>query len=142
MNSQSNSKIKKSIPYKYENAKNIEYKDKNLDDSDLSKTNNDIMINIENEAKKIKNNINQKDLKIFSKYENFSENELADLLEEKNQTLIKLSDEKDKSKDTLNQIVKNLNLAISKNADILCKEEADPETVIELNKILDSKKRL
>ena len=96
MNSQSNSKIKKSIPYKYENAKNIEYKDKNLDDSDLSKTNNDIMINIENEAKKIKNNINQKDLKIFSKYENFSENELADLLEEKNQTLIKLSDEKDK----------------------------------------------
>ena len=141
MNSQSNSKIKKSIPYKYENAKNIEYKDKNLDDSDLSKTNNDIMINIENEAKKIKNNINQKDLKIFSKYENFSENELADLLEEKNQTLIKLSDEKDKSKDTLNQIVKNLNLAISKNADILCKEEADPETVIELNKILDSKKK-
>ena len=141
MNSQSNSKIKKNIPYKYENAKNIEYKDKNLDDSDLSKTNNDIMINIENEAKKIKNNINQKDLKIFSKYENFSENELADLLEEKNQTLIKLSDEKDKSKDTLNQIVKNLNLAISKNADILCKEEADPETVIELNKILDSKKK-
>ena len=141
MNSQSNSKIKKSIPYKYENAKNIEYKDKNLDDSDLSKTNNDIMINIENEAKKIKNNINKKDLKIFSKYENFSENELADLLEEKNQTLIKLSDEKDKSKDTLNQIVKNLNLAISKNADILCKEEADPETVIELNKILDSKKK-
>ena len=141
MNSQSNSKIKKSIPYKYENAKNIEYKDKNLDDSDLSKTNNDIMINIENEAKKIKNNINQKDLKIFSKYENFSENELADLLEEKNQTLIKLSDEKDKSKDTLNQIVKNLNLAISKNADILCKEQADPETVIELNKILDSKKK-
>ena len=76
------------------------------------------------------------------KYENFSENELADLLEEKNQTLIKLSDEKDKSKDILNQIIKNLNLAISKNADILCKEEADPETVIELNKILDSKKRL
>ena len=141
MNSQSNSKIKKSIPYKYENAKNLEYKDKNLDDSDLSKTNNDIMINIENEAKKIKNNINQKDLKIFSKYENFSENELADLLEEKNQTLIKLSDEKDKSKDTLNQIIKNLNSPISKNADILCKEEADPETVIELNKILDSKKK-
>ena len=41
----------------------------------------------------------------------------------------------------MNQIVKNLNLAISKNADILCKEEADPETVIELNKILDSKKK-
>ena len=141
MNSQSNSKIKKSIPYKYENAKNIECKDKNLDDSDLSKTNNDIMINIENEAKKIKNNINQKDLKIFSKYENLSENELSDLLEEKNQTLIKLSDEKEKAKNSLNQIIKNLNLAISKNADILCKEEADPETILELNKILDTKKK-
>lgn len=42
---------KQYIPYKYENAKNKVYKEKNIDNSEISKTNSDIMANIDNEAK-------------------------------------------------------------------------------------------
>ena len=119
----------------------METKDNILNTSELSKTNNDIMKLIDNEAKKIKNNINEKDLKIFNKYEDLSDDQLINLIKEKNEYLINLSDQKEKIKNTLNKIIKNLNNTISNNADILCKEEVDPETIIELEKTLTSKKK-
>ena len=133
---------KQYIPYKYENAKNKVYKEKNIDNSEISKTNSDIMANIDNEAKKINNKIKQSDLKIFSKYQNYSEEELLNLIKEKNESLIKLSDEKDKAKKTLNSIIKKLNNTISSNAEILCKAEPDPETIFDLENTLESKKKL
>ena len=120
----------------------METKDNILNTSELSKTNNDIMKLIDNEAKKIKNNINEKDLKIFNKYEDLSDDQLINLIKEKNEYLINLSDQKEKIKNNLNKIIKNLNRTISNNADILCKEEGDPETIIELEKTLASKKRI
>ena len=133
---------KQYIPYKYENAKNKVYKEKNIDTSEMSKTNSDIMENIDNEAKKLNNNIKQSDLKVFSKYQNYSEEELLNLIKEKNESLIKLSDEKDKAKKTLNSIIKKLNNTISSNAEILCKAEPDPETIFDLENTLESKKKL
>ena len=142
MNSNSNSKNNKgNIPNKYENAKNIYINEKNLDDSELSIASNELMKDIDREAKKIKNNINQKDLKILSKYENLTEDQLIKLIKERNENLIKLSDQKDKSKKSLNKIIKNLNSALSTNADLLCKDESDIETVNELMKKLELKKK-
>ena len=138
----SSSDEKQNIPYKYENAKNKVYKEKNIDTSEMSKTNSDIMENIDNEAKKLNNNIKQSDLKVFSKYQNYSEEELLNLIKEKNESLIKLSDEKDKAKKTLNSIIKKLNNTISSNAEILCKAEPDPETIFDLENTLESKKKL
>ena len=138
----SSSDEKQNIPYKYENAKNKVYKEKNIDTSEMSKTNSDIMENIENEAKKLNNNIKQSELKVFSKYQNYSEEELLNLIKEKNESLIKLSDEKDKAKKTLNSIIKKLNNTISSNAEILCKAEPDPETIFDLENTLESKKKL
>ena len=138
----SSSDEKQYIPYKYENAKNKVYKEKNIDTSEMSKTNSDIMENIDNEAKKLNNNIKQSDLKVFSKYQNYSEEELLNLIKEKNESLIKLSDEKDKAKKTLNSIIKKLNNTISSNAEILCKAEPDPETIFDLENTLESKKKL
>ena len=138
----SSSDEKQNIPYKYENAKNKVYKEKNMNTSEMSKTNSDIMLNIDNEAKKINTNIKQNDLKVFSKYQNYSEEELLNLIKEKNESLIKLSDEKDKTKKTLNSIIKKLNNTISNNADILCKAETDPETIFDLENTLESKKKL
>ena len=117
---------KKLIPYKYEDAKNKEYKDKilNLSDSDSDRL---IKVN---------------DSKSSNKYENLSEEELLNLIQEKNDKLIKLSDEKDKTKNKLNKIIKKLNNAISNNADILCKEETDPETLEGLEKVFESKKKM
>lgn len=138
----SSSDEKPYIPYKYENAKNRVYKEKNIDTSEMSKTNSDIMANIDKEAKKINNKIKQSDLKVFSKYQNYSEEELLNLIKEKNESLIKLSDEKDKTKKALNNIIKKLNNTISNNADILCKADADPETIFDLENTLESKKKL
>ena len=140
MNPKSNSKNKGNIPNKYENAKNIDINNKNLDDSVLSIANNELMKDIDREAKKLKNNINQKDLKIFSKNEDLSEEQLIKLIKERNENLIKLSVQKDKSKKALNKIIKNLNLALQKNADLLCRDESDINTVNELIKKLNLKK--
>ena len=118
-----------------ENMKNI------LDDSELNKSNNDIMNKINNEAKKIKINITEKDVKVFSKYEDLNEEEILKLIKERNENLIKLSDEKDKSTKNLNKIIKKLNTAISNNADLLCKEESDPDIINELEKVIESKKK-
>lgn len=138
----SSSDEKQYIPYKYENAKNKVYKEKNIDTSEMSKTNSDIMQNIENEAKKIGTNIKQSNLNIFNKYQNYTEEELLNLIKEKNESLIKLSDEKDKTKKALNSIIKKLNNTISSNADILTKAEADPDTIFDLENTLESKKKL
>jgi hypothetical protein len=135
-----NSSNRKKNNNKYENTKNKDFNDI-LNDSLLSESNNDIMLNIDDEAKKLKTNIKEKDLKIFSKYEDLSEEQILKLIKEKNDNLIQLSDQKDKSKNILNKIIKNLNTTLSKNSDFLCKEESDPEVINELKKIIDSKKK-
>ena len=141
MKSHNRSNSKKNNINKYENRKNKDYNDKILNDSLLSETNNDIMLNIDEEAKKLKTNIKEKDLKIFSKYEDLSEEQILKLIKEKNENLIQLSDQKDKSKSILNKIIKSLNTTLSKNSDFLCKEESDPEAINELKKKIDSKKK-
>ena len=120
---------------KEENSKNF------LDDSELNKSSNDLMNKINSEAKKIKINITEKDVKIFSKYENLTEEEILNLIKERNNNLIKLSDEKDKTTKDLNKIIKKLNSAIANNADLLCKEESDPDVINELEKVIESKKK-
>ena len=112
-----------------------------LDISQLSNINNDIIHQIEDEAQKLDSIINEKDLKIFSKYENYTEDELIDIIKEKDQNLIKLSDEKENAKKTLNKIIKNLNKTISSNAEIFYKDEVDPETINELENVLELKKK-
>ena len=134
-------KKKQIIQYKSKDVKNKENNKNNLDDSELSKTNNDIMSKIDNEAKKLKINITEKDIKVFSKYEDLSEDQILNLIKEKNESLIKLSDQKDKTKKELNKIIKKLNTAIANNADLLCKEESDPDIIDELEKIIESKKK-
>ena len=141
MKSHNSSNSKENNINKYENTKNKDYNDKILNDSLLSESNNDIMLNIDDEAKKLKTNIKEKDLKIFSKYEDLSEEQILKLIKEKNENLIQLSDQKDKSKNILNKIIKSLNTTLSKNSDFLCKEESDPEVINELKKKIDSKKK-
>lgn len=143
MESSSNigNKKKQIIQYKSKDAKNKENNKNNIDDSELSKTNNDIMSKIDNEAKKLKINITEKDIKVFSKYEDLSEDQILNLIKEKNESIIKLSDQKDKTKKDLNKIIKKLNTAIANNADLLCKEESDPDIINELEKVIESKKK-
>ena len=99
------------------------------------------MSKIDNEAKKLKINITEKDIKVFSKYEDLSEDQILNLIKEKNESIIKLSDQKDKTKKDLNKIIKKLNTAIANNADLLCKEESDPDIINELEKVIESKKK-
>ena len=143
MESSSNigNKKKQIIQYKSKDVKNKENNKNNIDDSELSKTNNDIMSKIDNEAKKLKINITEKDIKVFSKYEDLSEDQILNLIKEKNESIIKLSDQKDKTKKDLNKIIKKLNTAIANNADLLCKEESDPDIINELEKVIESKKK-
>ena len=129
------------IQYKSKDVKNKENNKNNIDDSELSKTNNDIMSKIDNEAKKLKINITEKDIKVFSKYEDLSEDQILNLIKEKNESIIKLSDQKDKTKKDLNKIIKKLNTAIANNADLLCKGESDPDIINELEKVIESKKK-
>ena len=88
------------------------------------------MKKINEEANKLNTIVDKNDLKIFSKYEDLSEEQLRSLINEKNDTLIKLNSKKEESKEQLNSLLKEINQTITDNAEILYKENIDPETII------------
>ena len=104
---------------------------------DINKSDDDdIMNKLDEEADKIDSNINNDNIKLFSKYENLSEEELRAAIKSKNEALIKLNDEKEQSKTELNTLIKKLNEIIASNADILYHKEPDPMVINQLERIV------
>ena len=130
------------IPYKYENAKDSDFHPQQYNNSvEVSESGGDIMKKINEEANKLNTIVDKNDLKIFSKYEDLSEEQLRSLINEKNDTLIKLSSKKDESKEQLSSLLKEINQTITDNADILYKENIDPETIEYLQNEIGIKKK-
>ena len=122
------------------NNKNVKISDSsNINEEDSEA--NDIMPKINKETKKIKSNINSKNMKVFEKYHNLSIKELHILLSQKNDDLIKLNEEKEKSKKILSDLINKLNNAISLNSDFLCNEEEDADLLLNLEKTKEDKKK-
>ena len=128
------------IPYKYENAKDIEYKPKNIEENDLSSS-GELMNKINEEAENLNPELDNQNLKIFSKYEDLNLEDLQKLLKEKTENIFKLNEQKDENKTRLSTLLKNLNDAIKSNADILYKEGSDPDIVEELMKEVELRKK-
>ena len=70
--------------------------------------------------KKIKMKINN--MEVYEKYHNLSIKELQTLLDQKNDDLIKLNEQKEKSKKILIELANKLNNTISSNSEILYEE--------------------
>ena len=114
--------------------------DKNiLKNSDSSA--GDIITKINKEANDLDNEINSDNLKVFEKYHNLSIKELQILLMQKNDNILNLNDQKEKYKKTLNEIIKKLNLTISKNTDILYDDNLDEDLLINLERIKEEKRK-
>ncbi|MCQ2820738.1 MAG: hypothetical protein MJ252_26050 [archaeon] len=96
----------------------------------------DILSKLEEEGNKIGDIVDNAQLNIISKYGNCSEDELKQILEEKNESLLKLHKEKEESKTKLNEIIKNLNDLIAKNEELLYKGEEDEQSIEQLERIL------
>ena len=80
-------------------------------------------------------------MKVFEKYHNLSIKELHILLSQKNDDLIKLNEEKEKSKKILNDLITKLNTTISNNSEFLYDDEIDDDLILNLEKIKEDKKR-
>ena len=133
---------KQHIPYKYENAKDNDFHPQQYNNSvEVSESSGDIMKKINEEANKLNTIVNKNDLKIFSKYEDLNEEQLKSLINEKNDTLIKLNSKKEESKQQLNSLLKEINQTITDNAEILYKEKIDPETIEYLLNEIEIKKK-
>ena len=102
---------------------------------------NDVMEKVNKEGKKLKKVINSNNIKVFEKYQNLSIKELHKLLTEKNNDLIKLNEEKEKSKKILNELISKLNNTIKNNTDFLYDEEIDADLILNLEKIKEDKKK-
>ena len=127
-----NSKINK-------NYKNIKFSD-SLENKEESEMHNKKDKNNKNQTNtKIKEN--NSNMKVFEKYHNLSIKELHILLSQKNDDLIKLNEEKEKSKKILNDLITKLNKTISSNSDYLYDEEQDADLILNLDKIIEGKKK-
>lgn len=130
------------IPYKYENAKDSDFHPQQYNNSvEVSESSGDIMKKINEEANKLNTIVDKNDLKIFSKYEDLNEEQLKSLINEKNDTLIKLNSKKEESKEQLNSLLKEINQTITDNAEILYKENIDQETIVYLQNEIEIKKK-
>lgn len=130
------------IPYKYENAKDSDFHPQQYNNSvEVSESSGDIMKKINEEANKLNTIVDKNDLKIFSKYEDLNEEQLKSLINEKNDTLIKLNSKKEESKEQLNSLLKEINQTITDNAEILYKENIDKETIVYLQNEIEIKKK-
>jgi len=88
------------------------------------------------------NKLNEnEEIKLFNEYSKLSRDELKNIITKKNQELILLNEQKEKSMKSLNLIVENLNKIIANNSDILYKIEPDPYIIKQLEKIIDLRKR-
>ena len=133
---------KQHIPYKYENAKDNDFHPQQYNNSvEVSESSGDIMKKINEEANKLNTIVDKNDLKIFSKYEDLNEEQLKSLINEKNDTLIKLNSKKEESKEQLNSLLKEINQTITDNAEILYKEKIDPDTIMYLQNEIEIKKK-
>ena len=129
------------IIYRYENAKDNEYQPKQYESVEVSQSGGEILKNINSIADDLDSIIDKNDLKIISKYEDLSEEELKKLLEEKNENLLKLNNQKEELKNKLNTLLKELNKTITDNAHILYKEKPNPELIFNLQKEIENKKK-
>ena len=120
-------------------SNNTKSSDNNLKNSDSSA--GDLISNINKEANTLDQEINSSNLKVFEKYHNLSIKELQILLAQKNDNILNLNDQKEKYKKRLNEIIKKLNSTISKNSDFLYDENEDPDLIINLENIIEEKKR-
>ena len=108
---------------------------------EVNESSADIMKKINEEAEKLDSIIDKNDIKVFSKYEDLNENELEKLLEEKEQNILKLNNQKEESKKNLGDLLNKINKTITDNYSILYKEQPDPELMFELNKEIEFKKK-
>ena len=127
--------------YNIKNSRNQQ--NQNIKESSEQKENNessDIMSKINKEAKNLNSNLNTNNLKVFEKYHNLSKKELKVLISQKNQDLIRLNKDKEKSKKVLADLIYKLNNIKSSNSDYLF-EDFDTDLISNLVKIRDDKKR-
>ena len=135
--SETNNQLKESKTKKDNKLNSVE---KNtLKNSDSST--GDIITKINKEANDLDNEINSANLKVFEKYHNLSIKELQILLMQKNDNILNLNDQKEKYKKTLNEIIKKLNLTISKNTDVLYDDNLDEDLLINLERIKEEKRK-
>lgn len=132
--------VQEDIPQDIEEPDN-DNKDQFQGQSNNKSSDEDIMNKLDEEAEKLDSHINNENLKIFSKYENYNEEELRAEISSKNESLIKLNDEKEESKHQLNSLIKKLNELISSNADILYHKEPDPILIKQLERIVSIRQR-
>ena len=132
--------VQEDIPQDIEEPDN-DNKDQFQGQSNNKSSDEDIMNKLDEEAEKLDSHINNENLKIFSKYENYNEEELRAEISSKNESLIKLNDEKEESKHQLNSLIKKLNELISSNADILYHKEPDPIVIKQLERIVSIRQR-
>lgn len=107
--------------------------------ADIQKNNENVLSNLEEDSNKIGDVVTDKNINLISKYANYSEDELRQLLNEKNESLIKLNKEKEDSKTKLNNIIKKLNDLIAKNGEILYNGEENPQSIEELERLIKIK---
>ena len=135
--SETNNQLKESKTKKDNKLNSVE---KNtLKNSDSSA--GDIITKINKEADDLDNEINSANLKVFEKYHNLSIKELQILLMQKNDNILNLNDQKEKYKKTLNEIIKKLNLTISKNTDVLYDDNLDEDLLINLERTKEEKRK-
>ena len=112
-----------------------------FNDLNNSQEDSNIMNKINEEAEKLDNNIDNASLNYLNKYVNFSINKLQEEIVEKNKKLISLHEEKEESKNQLNDIVKSLNELVAKNSELLYQKEPDPYLLQQLERIVELRKR-
>ena len=117
---------------------NLKINQIDLNDSEFESS---IMDKINEEAKKLDDNINKSSLNYLNKYVNMSINELEKEIKQKNEKLLSLHKEKEDTKNELNSIIQNLNELMAVNSDLLCQKENDPEIIQKLEKLLEMRKR-
>ena len=120
---------------------NNEEHPKPSENPDVTESGADIMKKINEEAEKLEPIINKNDIKVFSKYEDLSEEELKKLLEEKTENLVKLNTQKEQSKNNLSILLNQINKTITDNYELLYKENPDPDILFQLHKEAEYKKK-
>ena len=130
------------IPYRYENAKDNEYQSIEFKNNvEVSESGGDIMKKINEEADNLESIIDKNNLKIFSKYEDLNEKQLKKLIEERNENILKINNQKENSKNILSNLLIKLNKAITDNTEILYKEQPDPEILFNLEKEIENRNK-
>ena len=132
---QSDSDSNNPIPYKYIDADNKIYKDPYLNNNNEDSS-EDIIVKKSQKSKSKKSKKSKK-----NNIENLSEDEIYELIEEKNSDIIELNKKTEKLKTKLTSLIKKLNEKITENAEILYKKDPSPTEVQWLTEQYESKKR-